>query len=227
MAVSNICVHVFLPPQFVLTLMSTQKALVTELVSLLFNLWRPFHVYTHMCMHLYTFIYKHLRSCIYTLHIQLYMVCLLQEDQNQGIVQQFTIPSPPDLVGFYSTEGNSITPSGSTSLPPTHLGGCIMVTKKTVYHCRQRYADSFPETSTLSYCGVLVEGRHYDLSHLHVHVGVLLPQTLPWLHISWSGPINQTREGWGVWDIIKIGYLWSLSSESIVIILKDLRHCQT
>lgn len=66
----------------------------------------------------------------------------LQEDQRQGIIQEFTIPSPPDLIGFYSTEGESKALLSCGSTPQTHLGGCIMVTRTTVYQCRQKYNKS-------------------------------------------------------------------------------------
>jgi hypothetical protein len=79
------------PCSFTLALMSTQRALVTEL-----------------------------------------------EDQHRGIIQEFTIPSPPDLIGFYSTQGDSPALLCGGITPPTHLGGCIMVTKTTVYQCRQK-----------------------------------------------------------------------------------------
>ena len=61
----------------------------------------------------------------------------LQQEQGQGIIQQFTIPSAPDLVGFFSTEGESAYLPTSDCFPVTHLGGCIIVTKTTVYQCRQ------------------------------------------------------------------------------------------
>ncbi|CAI8053290.1 Ultraviolet-B receptor UVR8 [Geodia barretti] len=79
--------------------------------------------------------------CSFTLSLVSTQKALVTElhDQSQGIIQQFTLPSSPDLVGFYSTEGGGIGLPTDGSLPVTHLGGCIIVTKTSVYQCRQIY----------------------------------------------------------------------------------------
>ena len=64
----------------------------------------------------------------------------LQMSQAQAaVVQLFTIPSIGALVGFYplhSYKGFEDSEDIGT-LPPTRLGGCVVVTSTAVYQCRQ------------------------------------------------------------------------------------------
>lgn len=68
-----------------------------------------------------------------------------------AVVQLFTIPSVGALVGFYplhSYKGFEDSEDIGT-LPPTRLGGCVVVTSTAVYQCRQMRS---PESVFLELC---------------------------------------------------------------------------
>ena len=60
---------------------------------------------------------------------------------NKAIFQKFTLPSPSNLVGYFGTTRQSHDlhyDLDDPDAPPTSdLGGCIIVTTTSVYHCHQ------------------------------------------------------------------------------------------
>ncbi len=60
----------------------------------------------------------------------------------KSIIQQFTIPSLSNVVGFYliSMESHDLKNWTHDLVPsPTQLGGCVIVTTTAVFKCQQRW----------------------------------------------------------------------------------------